>query len=155
MVDDRSVVDWAFDVTRLIRGNVSDRPVARVAIGDDASCGFGIPLVAGATYEVGGHVGELPEGESRVFVNTCGGSLRQPQAAPPPGRAVPIEGVQEKNDSPAGWVSLALGVLAVAGVGGALALTGFLRLRGRAHPLLALPMRSGRRRWSPPGRRGD
>jgi hypothetical protein len=122
MVDQRSVADWRFEVTRLVRGDVAHRPVARVATGGDNACGFGIPLVAGATYELGGHVGELPGGESRVFVNTCGGSFRQLQAAPPVAeRPGFVEATKQDGPRPA-WVWLWIGVLGVAAVvGGALA----------------------------------
>ena len=135
MVGERDFIgDWTFDVTRMIRGDVAELPVARVATGGDNACGFGMPLVAGATYEVGGSIGELRRGESRLFVNTCGGSLRQLEAGPPlaeqPGF---VEATQQDGPKPA-WVWLWIGVLAVAAVGGGALAVGARHRRATAEP---------------------
>lgn len=133
---------WAFDVTQVVRGDVPDRMVADVAAEPEpdgsgmivGSCALPVRLSAGATYEVGGNMGEAADGESRMFVGLCGGSLRQIQAAPPAGEVVPIEGTQETNDSTTGWGWLAVGVLAVSGVCGSAFAFRARRRRATAQP---------------------
>jgi hypothetical protein len=121
---------WAFDVTSVVRGDVEGRQVADVATGDEAACGLGVPLVAGAAYEVGGRFGDGPNGDRRLFVNLCGGSLRQLSDDPPTREALPIEGTQGSDGGPTGWGWLIVGVLAAVGAGGTLAYG--IRRRGRA-----------------------
>ena len=127
---------WAFDVARVVRGDVARRVVADVDAQQDpgpdgivvqSSCSLAVRLTAGATYEVAGYVGEAPGGEPRIFVNTCGGSVRQLDAAPPTSTPTPAERtvdaavpVTEPAGPPAGWVwgiagagTAALGVAAL------------------------------------------
>jgi hypothetical protein len=109
---------WRFDVTRVIRGEVADPQDAEVATGGEAGCGLQTrPVIAGALYEVGAHPGETATGEPALFVNYCGGSLRQLEAASPTtaGAAVPIDGTPDDTGPPAGWVWGVVATVAVAG----------------------------------------
>jgi hypothetical protein len=65
---------------------------------------------------VGGYMGEAHDGTPRLFVNVCGGSVRQLEAAPATtGGAVPVEGTQSGGSS-TGWRWVGLGLLSAAGV---------------------------------------
>ena len=116
---------WAFEVSRGVRGDVSGGLVADVTLEPEpdtsgtvvvSSCALPVRVAAGATYEVGGYMGEAHDGTPRLFVNVCGGSVRQLEAAPATtGGAVPVEGTQSGGSS-TGWRWVGLGLLSAAGV---------------------------------------
>jgi hypothetical protein len=110
---------WAFDVARVVRGDVGRRVVADVDAQQDpgadglvvqSSCALPVRLTAGAAYAVAGYVGEAPDGDPRIFVNTCGGSVRQLESAPSTTArvteptAAAATPAAEADGPPAGWV---------------------------------------------------
>jgi hypothetical protein len=136
---------WTFDVARVVRGDVAGRLVADVAAQTDpgpdgivqtSSCSLGVRLAVGATYGVAGYLGEAPDGEPRVFVNSCGGSVREVQPAPPTTaeEAEPVAeavgpSVAEPDGSSASWV-WAVGGAGTVALGAAVLLV--LRARRRS-----------------------
>jgi hypothetical protein len=118
---------WAFDVARTVRGDVSGRLVADLTIEPDpdasgtvvvSSCALPVRVAAGATDEVAGNMGEAPDGEPRLYVNYCGGSIRQLQAARPTTTAAAES--PDEGDASARWMWAAAAALALAAGGGAL-----------------------------------
>ena len=84
-----------------------------------SSCALAVRLTAGATYEVGGYMGEAPDGEPRMFVNLCGGSVRELEAAPP-ATGEHAAGRAAEEVGTGAWVWAGIGAASLTAAGGAL-----------------------------------